>query len=193
MAADLKDLCSTVQGRAERTRPGQFQALECEYMGIESPPSLPFDAELLDGFLQRLPRSTAEAAYLARGHDERLAGRSWTGSVSDRPLRHAVEVRHNSFGAEFVELLRRHQVATVVADTTGRWPQLFDVTADFVYVRLHGAKELYVSGYDAPDLAVWEQRIRDWLAQGLDVYVYFDNDVKVRAPYDAMALAALLS
>lgn len=156
------------------------------------PPSLPFDADRLDGFLQRLPRSTGEAAYLARGHDERLAGRSWTGTLHDRPLRYAVEVRHNSYGADFVELLRQHRVATVVADTAGRWPQLFDVTADFVYVRLHGAQELYVSGYDAPELAVWAERIRLWIGQGLDVYVYFDNDVKVRAPYDAMALAALL-
>ena len=157
------------------------------------PPNLGFDAQRIADFAVTLPRSTGEAAYLARRHDERLTGRSFTGTLEDRPLRHAMEVRHDSFkDPAFLELLREHQIAAVVADTAGKWPQFLDVTADFVYVRLHGASELYTSGYDASELAVWAERIRRWTAQHLDVHVYFDNDVKVRAPYDAMALQALL-
>ena len=124
----------------------------------------------------------------------RLAGRSWTGASVDRPLRHAIEVRHESYrAASFAELARSAAVAVVVAETAGKWPQLFDLTADFVYVRLHGAAELYTSGYTPEELAVWAGRVRDWERAGLAVYVYFDNDAKVRAPYDAQALQALLS
>ena len=155
------------------------------------PPSLGFDAERLDAFFALLPRSTAEAAYLARRHDARLQGRAWTGSVEDRPLRHALEIRHASFQTPlFLEVLRRHGVALVVADTAGRWPLMRDVTSDFVYVRLHGDTELYTSGYDDDALDRWAATIRGWLPH--DVYVYFDNDVKVRAPVDAMALATRL-
>jgi uncharacterized protein YecE (DUF72 family) len=157
------------------------------------PPTLGFDADRLADFFTALPRSTGEAAYLARRHDERLAGRAWTGVLSDRPLRHAVEIRHDSYRTPaFAELLRELGVGLVVADTAGRWPQLFDVTADFVYVRLHGATELYASGYDDAELAVWADRIQVWTGAGLDVFVYFDNDIKVRAPYDAQALQTQL-
>ena len=158
------------------------------------PPSLPFDAQRMRSFLQTLPRSTGEAAFLARRHEPMLDGRAWTGAAVDRPLRHAVEVRHDSYkSAEFIDLLRELCVALVVADTAGKWPQLFEVTADFVYVRLHGAEELYASGYTAAALATWAERIKGWRSSGLDVYCYFDNDVKVRAPYDAMALRELLA
>lgn len=62
-------------------------------------------------------------------------------------------------------------------------------TADHAYARLHGESELYVSGYDDASLERWAERARAWLASGRDVHVYLDNDVKVRAPFDAMALA----
>ena len=157
------------------------------------PPNLAFDADRLTDFFTSLPASTGEAAYLARRHDDRLAGRAWTGALDDRPLRHALEVRHDSYRTPaFAQLLRELGVALVVADTAGRWPQLFDVTADFVYVRLHGSKELYASGYDDDELSVWADRIQGWTSAGLDVFVYFDNDIKVRAPYDAQALQAQL-
>ncbi len=163
------------------------------------PPNLGFDERRLENFFARLPRSTAEAAYLARRHDGRIDARAWTATSSDRPMRHCLEVRHDSFtvgGGQSVpallDVLRRWQVGLVVADTAGKWPQLFDVTADFVYVRLHGADELYVSGYTPDALDRWADRVRGWTAQGLDVYVYFDNDVKVRAPFDAIALAQRL-
>jgi uncharacterized protein YecE (DUF72 family) len=175
------------------------------------PPNLGYDEERLAAFFDLLPRTTQQAARLAEGHDQRLENRSWTTTDVDRPLRHALEVRHSSFETPaFVELLRRHDIALVVADTAGKWPFLEDVTSDFVYVRLHGAEELYVSGYDEPALDVWAEKVRAWLqgaspssartigppaapaAGGRDVFVYFDNDVKVRAPFDAMVLAAKL-
>ena len=87
-----------------------------------------------------------------------------------------------------MQLLAAHDVALVVADTAGRWPLLERVTSDLMYVRLHGDQELYVSGYSAEALDAWAARIRGWADQGLDVFVYFDNDVKVHAPYDALAL-----
>src|SRR5688572_4928892 len=102
------------------------------------PPNLPFDADRLAAFLAMLPRSTAEAATLAQRHDQRLEDRAWTSTDATRPLRHAVEVRHPSYrDPALIELLRAHGVALVVADTAGTWPYLEDVTADFVYVRLH--------------------------------------------------------
>ena len=157
------------------------------------PPSLPFDADRIEAFVSRLPHSTGEAAYLARKHDELMAGRAWTGTDDDRPLRHAIEIRHASYETPaFPALLRKYGVALVVADTAGKWPKMFDVTADFVYVRLHGAQELYASGYDDAGLTEWAGRVRAWTDAGLDVHVYFDNDIKVRAPFDAMALSERL-
>ena len=131
------------------------------------PPSLGFDAGRLERFFALLPRTTGAAAALAERHDERLDGRALTGTDADRPLRHALEVRHRSFErADFIELLSAHDVALVVADTAGKWPMLHDVTSEFVYVRLHGAEELYVSGYDPPALDDWAGRIRTWRAGG---------------------------
>jgi uncharacterized protein YecE (DUF72 family) len=157
------------------------------------PPTTAFDAGRLGDFLTLLPRTTGAAAALAREHDARLEGRAWTGTAADRPLRHALEVRHESFrDPAFVELARAHGVAVVVADTAGRWPFLDEATADFAYARLHGETELYVSGYDAASLDRWADRVRRWLADGRDAFVYFDNDVKVRAPFDALALTERL-
>jgi uncharacterized protein YecE (DUF72 family) len=173
------------------------------------PPNLGYDRDRLAAFFRLLPRTTGAAAALAVQHDERLDGRAHTLTDVDRPLRHAIEVRHRSFETPaFVELLREHDVALVCADTAGKWPMLDDVTSDFVYVRLHGAQELYVSGYDEPALDVWAEKIRCWRSgrtpadgrtlappapvRDREVFVYFDNDVKVRAPFDAIALATKL-
>jgi uncharacterized protein YecE (DUF72 family) len=123
-----------------------------------------------------------------------MKDRSLTAVADDRPLRHALEVRHKSFAVPaFPELLREHAVALVVADTAGKWPLLKDVTSDLVYVRLHGDVELYTSGYTDAALDTWAAQIREWTGAGLDVQVHFDNDVKVRAPFDAMNLAQRLS
>src|SRR4029078_5982627 len=100
-------------------------------------------------------------------HDERLAGRAFLAIDRVRPLRHAVEIRHPSFvDPAFVALLRRHRIALVAADTAGRWPLLEDLTADFVYVRLHGDEELYASGYDDAALDRWAARIAKWARRG---------------------------
>ena len=107
----------------------------------------------------------------------------------DRPLRHALEVRHDSFRSdEAVELLREKDVAFVVADTAGRYPFVDTPTSDFVYIRLHGDEELYASGYDDAALDKWAHRIEEWTGAGRDVFAYFDNDVKGFAPFDAMRL-----
>lgn len=155
------------------------------------PPTLQFDAGTVDAFLSSLPRTTAEAAYLARHHDARLSGRALTYTDAERPLRYAVEVRHPSYESPaFLDLLRENDVAVVLADSAGRWPVIHTATAAFRYVRLHGAEELYTSGYDDDALEAWAKTIRDWAPA--DVYVYFDNDVKAYAPRDAMALTAKL-
>jgi uncharacterized protein YecE (DUF72 family) len=152
------------------------------------PPNFGFDVERMDRFFTLLPSTTTEAARIAAGHDQRLDGRAFTTTDADRPLRHAVEVRHDSFAsAEFLDLCRRHGVAVVTADTAGKWPVIEEGTAPFRYVRLHGDEELYVSGYDDAALDRWAGKISRWAQDG-DVFVYFDNDAKVRAPVDAMAL-----
>ncbi len=171
------------------------------------PPRMAFDPALFRAFLEKLPHSTKEAEALARNHDARLKGRDWLRSDSDRPMRHAVEIRHESFRVPaFIALLREYGVALVCADTVA-WPLLMDLTADFVYCRLHGSEELYVSGYDDAALDRWCCRVSVWAQggepedaarvlkptrprkDGRDVFVFFDNDAKVRAPKDAAALA----
>jgi uncharacterized protein YecE (DUF72 family) len=173
------------------------------------PPTLGFDADRLAAFFALLPRTTRAAAQLATHHDQRLDGRAVTTTDANRPLRHALEVRHASFETvELVQLLRDNDVALVCADTAGKWPTLDDVTSDFVYVRLHGDRELYVSGYGDAALDRWAARARTWQMGGTptdgrtlgppapvrerEVFLYFDNDVKVRAPFDAIALARRL-
>jgi uncharacterized protein YecE (DUF72 family) len=159
------------------------------------PPTFRFDAERLAAFFGLLPRTTADAARLARHHDERVEGRALTLTDDDRPVRHALEVRHPSFvDAGLPDLLREHDIALVVADTAGNtFPKWREVTSDFAYVRLHGDTELYASGYDDKALDAWAALVRGWAEDGTDVFVYFDNDMKVRAPFDAMALSERLA
>ncbi len=158
------------------------------------PPNLGFDARRIEDFLALLPRTTSAAAELASGHDERMDGRAFTTTDLDRPLRHAMEVRHPSYETPvFTDLLREHDVAVVTADTAGKWPMFLEPTTDqLAYVRLHGAEELYASGYDDAALDRWASLVAGWRDSGRDVVVYFDNDIKVRAPVDAQALAARL-
>jgi uncharacterized protein YecE (DUF72 family) len=157
------------------------------------PPTTRFEPDVLAEFLAALPADTEAAAALAAKHDHRLEGRAWTTTDACRRLRYALEVRHASFaGSEFPALLSEHGVACVVADSAGTWPYFEQVTTpDLVYLRLHGDAELYTSGYTDEALDAWAAKIRRW-RRTHDVYVYFDNDVKVRAPADAMSLAAKL-
>ena len=159
------------------------------------PASVEYERSRLESFLALLPRTLVEAAELARRHDHRLDGRNHCTVEGDGPLRHVLEPRDPSFGSDgSVELLRSSRIALCVADTAGKWPAFDEVTTDFVYVRLHGDTELYVSGYEAPALDRWAERIETWRCgrEKRDVYVYFDNDARVRAPFDAQALAARL-
>ena len=170
------------------------------------PPRFRFDRDKLERFVAMLPRDGDAASVLASGHDRRLAGRSWAGCEAAGSLRHAIEIRHPSFlDPGFVALLRRYNVALVFADAVG-WPYAEDVTADFLYLRLHGSQELYASGYSAEELDRWAARLLIWSTGGepddakridplarpqrrpRDVYVYFDNDAKIRAPFDAQTL-----
>jgi uncharacterized protein YecE (DUF72 family) len=157
------------------------------------PPTLAYEPERLTAFFDLLPRTTGQALVLARRRDARMTGRVRLAIDVDRPVRHAVEVRHPSFVTdEFRALAARHAVAVVVADTAGKWPMMLEPAGGFVYVRLHGDVRIYTSGYTARALAGWARRIRRWARDGRDVYVYFDNDVKVRAPFDALSLMRLL-
>ncbi|MHB1168643.1 MAG: DUF72 domain-containing protein [Longimicrobiales bacterium] len=170
-----------------------------------------FDPERFDAFMRQLPRTTRAAARLAREHDHRVKEGGWTRTIVDAPIRHAFEVRHESFfNDEFIELLRKHEMALVFSDAGAEWPYSEDVTSDFIYARLHGAEEIYASGYDDDALEQWARRIRSWAAGreprharrcaprsragsgAREVYVFFDNDSKVRAPHDAMRLAEML-
>jgi uncharacterized protein YecE (DUF72 family) len=170
------------------------------------PASFSFDPKRLEAFFKLLPRDTEAAAALARRHDKRVSGRTWLKADAIRGIRHCIEIRHKSFLVpEFIDLLRKHDVALVCADTV-EWPRLVDVTSNFVYCRLHGSEELYASGYNDAALRLWATRIAEW-ARGeespdgdrvappvrakraaRDVFVYFDNDAKIRAPFDAQGL-----
>ena len=169
------------------------------------PPNFRFNAEKLETFFELLPRDTEHAAECGRRHDHRLKGRAWLRSDKRRPIRHAMEIRHESFrDPAFIELLRKHDVALVCADTVD-WPLLMDITTDFIYVRLHGSTELYKSAYSRPALKRWAARVAAWRdgqpmtdghfisarqpkARSCDVFLYFDNTDKLQAPKDARSL-----
>ena len=171
------------------------------------PPSFRYEPEQLEHFLNLLPRDTESALELARKREPRMKGRARLAIDKNRQLHHAMEIRNQSFVDDsFVTLLRKYQVALVVADTAGKWPYQEDVTSDFMYLRLHGDKELYASGYTEAALDRWAMRIRAWstgaepsdakrISQtpasqraSRDIYCYFDNDIKVKAPFDAKRL-----
>jgi uncharacterized protein YecE (DUF72 family) len=170
------------------------------------PPNFRFNPDKLAAFFELLPHDTEAAARLARRHDQRVEDRSFLKAGPKRKLRHAIEIRHESFVVpDFIKLLRKYRIGLVCADTV-EWPLLMDVTSDFVYCRLHGSEELYASGYDDATLERWADRVAAWAVgrehsdsnrvvdkpaperATRDVFVYFDNDKKVRAPFDAHSL-----
>lgn len=157
------------------------------------PPGMSYDPERLDSFLALLPRDAGSVLALARARDEHLKARAFLKAPDGLRIRHALEVRHASFFVPgFFEILRKHGVALVISDAAGKWPSSENLTADFVYVRLHGDKEIYASGYGDAALDRWSARIDAWRNGHRDVFCYFDNDTKVRAPYDAANLARRL-
>jgi uncharacterized protein YecE (DUF72 family) len=146
------------------------------------PPTKKFDEDDFAAFLARLP--------------QRLQGRN---------IRHAVEVRHESFlTAPFVDLLRKYSVAPVLVDSE-KHSMSADVTSDFVYLRLERTSETIKTGYKAIDLDIWAKRAKTWAEGGIpadlptiapllsearkrDVFIYMISGAKVRAPAAAMAL-----
>jgi uncharacterized protein YecE (DUF72 family) len=176
------------------------------------PPNFRYDAERMRQFFDLLPHDTERALALARRRDARLKGRARLAIDEPRALRHAVEIRHASFlDSSFVDLLRSRGIALVVAETARLWPMTYDVTSDFMYLRLHGDRQIYQSGYGDKALERWAERIRAWHAGSepsdasrvsgsppptrgaRDVYCFFDNtDVKLRAPVDARSLSLKL-
>ena len=176
------------------------------------PPSFRFDVELFENFLKLLPHDTDAAVQLAKNREPAMHGREYFEADENRPLRHAVEIRNTSFEhPDFIKLLRKYKVSLVIADTAGKWPYKEDITADFVYIRLHGAEQLYASGYTDKALDNWATRISAWskgsqpvdpqlisdaepsVRKSRDIYCYFDNDVKVKAPFDARKLLRKLN
>ncbi|MEP6649528.1 MAG: DUF72 domain-containing protein [Lapillicoccus sp.] len=154
------------------------------------PARTPFDAQLLADFFDRLPRSTSEAAALARSHDDKVPeARALVEADAERPIHHVLEARHASFATqEAAELLRANDIGTVWADAAGKFPVIDADTSAVRYVRLHGHTELYASGYSSRSLDQWAERCRTWAAAERDVCVYFDNDARGRAPWDAVGL-----
>lgn len=171
------------------------------------PPNFMLDLERFENFFALLPHTQKRAVEFARSHDSWLDGRAWLEVEKESELRHCVEIRNESFVCEeFIALLRKYDVGLVVADTV-EWPLLMDVTSNFIYCRLHGSKKLYASGYDEDAIGKWARRVIAW-SRGeevddgrkaspksavkrakRDVFVYFDNDAKVRAPFDAESLS----
>jgi uncharacterized protein YecE (DUF72 family) len=173
------------------------------------PPNMPFIEDRFKAFFDLLPRDTHELARVAKHHSTLLNKQVFLEVDRKRPVRHAVEFRHESFLTDrFINLLRQHDIALVVADAASKYPTVDDVTSGFVYVRLHGSRKLYVSGYSPREIRAWSAKVRAWhngteptearriggkassVKSGRDVYVFFDNtDVKLRAPVDARRMA----
>lgn len=109
-----------------------------------------------------------------------------------RAVRHAVEFRHDSwFDNEVAECLRAQRLAVCQSDAAD-WPLWDAVTTDMVYIRLHGHAATYASSYSTGELEQWAKRLRDWLQEGCDVHVYFDNDALGAAPKNAQELMGLV-
>ena len=158
------------------------------------PATYRFDPERMDSFMRSLPRNSVDGEAVARQHDERLRRGALVDATVRTTYRHAFEVRHPSyFCDEFYDMLRAHGDAFVIADTAGKFAYAEVVTASFVYVRLHGSSALYSSDYTDEELTSWANKVTAWTsgADARDVYVYFDNDAKVHAPYNAMQLMDL--
>jgi uncharacterized protein YecE (DUF72 family) len=150
-------------------------------------PNLRFNRDRVEQFMAALPRK-----------------------LGNRRLRHVIEPRHESFFApDLARMARDHNVAIALSHSSG-WPFTEELTAGFVYIRLHGPRALYSSAYSQRELEGWAHRIKVWAAgnepndarrltdleppprKRRDVYVYFDNDSGGHAPRQAMNLIRLL-
>jgi uncharacterized protein YecE (DUF72 family) len=124
---------------------------------------------------------------LARLEDFMHALGAWRG------VRHALEMRHRSwFNAEVAALLRAANVSVCISDAPD-FPMWREVTADLVYVRLHGHTRKYASSYTERSLRAWAADARRWVREGRDVHVYFDNDAEGHAVRNALRLQELVA
>lgn len=141
--------------------------------------------EKLIAVLWQLPRMLSKDAARLEAFADALG--NWSAA------RHAVEFRHSSwFDDEIAGILRRHQIAVCMSDAAD-WPMWDRVTTDLVYIRLHGHARTYASAYGPDQLREWSNRIKEWLRQGNDVHIYFDNDAEGAAPNDARSLLDLIN
>ena len=136
-----------------------------EKLGVilfQLPPTLIFDHAVFEAFCALLPKE----------------------------YRYTIEARHHSWtGKDALAILEKYGIAWCISDTAGRYPYLETVTADFIYIRLHGNKALYASNYTEEELTLWAEKIRQW---NRDTYIYFDNDSMGYAPKNAMRLKELV-
>ncbi len=136
-------------------------------------------AEKLAAVIWQLPSNFG--IDLGRLDDFLDALRAW-------PARHTLELRHTSwFIPEVADRLRAAKVGVCLGDAPD-FPMWREVTADFVYVRLHGHTRKYASSYSGPSLARWATDARTWAAAGRDVFIYFDNDAEGHAVRNARSL-----
>lgn len=170
------------------------------------PPNMKFDAARIETFLKLLPHDPDTLVALARRHDEKTKA-PYLEAKGIETVRHAIEVRHDSFAdPAFIDMMRAHDVAVVIADTD-KWPNL-DLTASFAYCRLQGAPGS--DHYEPADIDAWAKRIRAWadgkpMTEGTfiaapeaapkprDVFVHFVSTDKENAPANALALAGKLA
>jgi uncharacterized protein YecE (DUF72 family) len=149
--------------------------------------------EVLDAFLTLLPRTHGAAAELAAAHDGKVVDPSTSAEDPGLPIAHALEVRSpDAATADHLAVLRRHGVP-LVDSHAGDFPRLVrDTGAPLAYLRLHGAPHTYHDGYGREALLGWADTVRDHVAAGRDVWVYFDDDAERHAPWDALALTGLV-
>jgi uncharacterized protein YecE (DUF72 family) len=108
-------------------------------------------------------------------------------------VRHAIELRHKSwFTREIGDVMRASNIAVCMGDAPD-FPMWREVTADLVYVRLHGHTRKYHSSYSEHSLQRWAADTKRWLAEGRDVHVYFDNDAEGHAVRNALRFAELVT
>ncbi len=143
----------------------------------------------LGPFLFQLPPSLRADAGLLESMLDGIRGKS-PGAAP----RVAFEFRHTSwFDPEILDLLRTYDACLVRAHSA-RYPTAPDeATADYVYMRLHGPRQMFASSYSMPELAAWAESIRSWVNRGKDIFVYFNNDFQAEAVENALVLASMLS
>jgi uncharacterized protein YecE (DUF72 family) len=174
------------------------------------PPNVMLKDDRFEKFLEMLPHDSKSAAKIAKKHTDKMDGRAHVKAEGDFKIRHAFEFRHPSFmNPEFIDLLRKHNVAVVFAHSGMKSPYTEDLTADFVYARMHGQEKEFKKGYTSKVISWWADRVSSWTqgqqpkdaqcvlnkkpkAVKRDAFIYFDTEAKEYAPYDALALSEKL-